>query len=217
MDKNLRDIVNQYLKIPYLFTIFFAIVTVAMFFISVKAGILMAISTVIYFGVIFSISSKWSSKMYNQVVDYGFEQGQIQKKLLKELSIPYTLVDKEGRILWYNAEFKEMVGRSFINPRFIYNIFSELSKTTLRKTYNKAKQYVEFDGHNYRIEIKRVRVEELEIRKQEEDGIDTILEGDQMLFALYFYDETEMITYKEACENQKIVVGLIYIDNYEEA
>lgn len=216
MDKNLRDIVNQYLKIPVLFTIFFAIVTVAMFFISIKAGVLMAVSTVIYFWVIFSISSKWSSKIYNQVIDFAFEQGQIQKKLLKELSIPYTLVDKEGRILWYNGEFKDMVGRDFSSRKFIYNIFSELSKSTLRKTQNKAKQYIDFDGHNYRIELKRVRVEELEIRKQGEIDSDTILEGDQMLFALYFYDETEMITYKEACENQKLVVGVIYIDNYEE-
>lgn len=217
MGNNLRDIVNRYLKVPLLFTIFFLIMTIVMFFISIKAGLLMAMSTIVYFCVIFMISSKWSSKIYNQLIDFAFEQGQVQKRLLKELSIPYTLVDKEGRILWYNREFKDMVGKDFSNRKYIYNIFSELSKGTLRKTQNKIKEYIDFNGHDYRIELKKVRVEDLDIRKNEEAEFEKIAEGEQMLFAIYFYDETEMITYKEACEAQKLVVGLVYIDNYEEA
>lgn len=217
MGQKLRRVVDEYLRVPILFSIFFIVVTIIMFFIHIKAGLLMAACTLIYSVVIFIVSSKWSSKIYNQVTDFAFEQGQVQKKLLKELSIPYTLVDREGRILWYNREFREMVGKDADNRKFIYNIFQELSKTNLKKAQSKSNQYIDFDGHNYRIEIKKVRVEDLEIRKEKDGAEENFLEKEQTMFALYFYDETEMITYKEACEDQKVVVGLIYIDNYDEA
>lgn len=217
MDKNLRDVVNRYLRIPIWFTIFFVIVTVVLFFVSIRAGILMAIVTIVYFAVIWNISSRWSSKIYNQVIDFSFEQGQIQKKLLKELSVPYTLVDREGRILWYNEGFKSIIGEESGKRKYIFNIFPELSKSVLRRTQYKIKQYIDFDGHNYRVEIKKIRVEELDIQKPDSMYQSVVAQGEQALFALYYYDETEMIAYKEACENQKIVVGLVYIDNYEEA
>ena len=33
----------------------------------------------------------------------------------------------------------------------------------------------------------------------------------------YLYDETELYNYKQAITDQKMVAGLIYLDNYDEA
>ena len=38
-----------------------------------------------------------------------------------------------------------------------------------------------------------------------------------MLIAVYLFDETEILTYKQMVNDQKMVAGLIYLDNYEEA
>jgi c-di-AMP phosphodiesterase-like protein len=59
--------------------------------------------------------------------------------------------------------------------------------------------------------MKRVVVDEL---AKEEEGTRGIKVNS--MIALYFYDETELVSYKEECENQRIVAGLVYIDNYEE-
>lgn len=44
------------------------------------------------------------------VFRFALEQGQIQKELLKELDIPYALLDTDGKILWGNAKFIEEIG-----------------------------------------------------------------------------------------------------------
>ena len=39
----------------------------------------------------------------------------------------------------------------------------------------------------------------------------------QKLIAVYLFDETEILTYKQMVNDQKMVAGLIYLDNYDEA
>ena len=39
---------------------------------------------------------------------------------------------------------------------------------------------------------------------------------DQSMIAAYIFDQTMLKMYMEQNENQRMVVGLIYIDNYEE-
>lgn len=36
------------------------------------------------------------------------------------------------------------------------------------------------------------------------------------IYALYLFDETEQVLFKTERENEKLVVGLIYLDNYDE-
>ncbi len=40
---------------------------------------------------------------------------------------------------------------------------------------------------------------------------------EQQILAVYLYDETELYNYKQAITDQKMVAGLIYLDNYDEA
>ena len=40
---------------------------------------------------------------------------------------------------------------------------------------------------------------------------------EEVLLAVYLFDETEVLSYKREIDNQKLVAGLIYLDNYEEA
>lgn len=45
----------------------------------------------------------------------------------------------------------------------------------------------------------------------------TVGDGDEYLTAIYLFDETELNRYIREKEEQKLVAGLVYIDNYEEA
>ena len=45
----------------------------------------------------------------------------------------------------------------------------------------------------------------------------SIEEDEQYLTALYLFDETELYNYIRENEEQKLVAGLVYIDNYDEA
>ncbi len=50
-----------------------------------------------------------------------------------------------------------------------------------------------------------------------DSAIVAINDTDEYLTAIYLFDETELNRYIRENEEQKLVAGLIYIDNYEEA
>ena len=50
---------------------------------------------------------------------------------------------------------------------------------------------------------------------QDREG--TAWEGDNALIALYLFDETEIVACRRENREQRMIVGLLYIDNYEEA
>jgi len=67
--------------------------------------------------------------------------------------------------------------------------------------------------HNFRIEMSKIYFEEM----AENSSIVSIEEDEQYLTALYLFDETELYNYIRENEEQKLVAGLVYIDNYDEA
>ena len=69
------------------------------------------------------------------------------------------------------------------------------------------------DDRNYRISMKRIYFDSV----TKDSAIVAINDSDEYLTAIYLFDETELNRYIRENEEQKLVAGLIYIDNYEEA
>lgn len=72
---------------------------------------------------------------------------------------------------------------------------------------------ITFGERDYRMNMQKIKLEPvLMIRKlfrQEK--------SDSYMIAVYMFDETEVNTYIREKEEDKLVTGLIYLDNYEEA
>lgn len=51
------------------------------------------------------------AQIYGELVSFATQYGQIQRKLLKELAIPYALLDEDGKVLWANSAFSRPVRR----------------------------------------------------------------------------------------------------------
>lgn len=209
--KGIGQQIEQYLRVPLYMIALFVLATITLLFFHEAAAIAMGGITVVYTVIVLVMYFRSGPKITNNLVNYIFEQGQIQKHLLKELSIPYVLVDWEGKILWSNDEFANLAGKDMMQYKEIEQIFPELTKDVFPKGENCASVMVEYKAANYRVEMKELIADELVEKHQ---GIAGII--DNSMTALYFYDETALIAYREECENQKLVAGLIYIDNYEE-
>lgn len=138
----------------------------------------------------------------------GFEQGQIQKDLLKELPVPYILTDDEGLVIWYNNSFAEMAGEK-IEKKNITQMFASLYKKVFPKPGSTKEFCITMEDRKFRVECKSVCMTEEEKEKGETDP-------DNVLLAFYFFDETQLMEYREESKSKRMVAGLIYIDNYEE-
>ena len=105
-EKKISQQIDQFLRVPMYLIPFFIILTIIGLVLESPYGYAMGLVTIIYGIVVSILYFRSGPKLSEHHVNYIFEQGQIQKHLLKELSIPYVLVDWEGKILWANQKFE---------------------------------------------------------------------------------------------------------------
>lgn len=70
--------------------------------------------------------------------------------------------------------------------------------------------HTEFEERNYKIVLRRAMDEEM--LEKAGEAVDP-----GMMVSMYLYDETEIVTLQRENQDQKMILGLLYIDNYEEA
>ena len=147
----------------------------------------------------------------NELISFATQYGQVQKTLLKEFIVPYALLDYNGKILWMNDAFAALSGKNRRYRKSVTNLFPELTKDKL-PTEREAEVTFQYEEKDYRAVMRPISIQRL----LEESGL-VEPEGNNDLTALYLFDETELNQYIRQKEDEKLVTGLLYLDNYEEA
>ena len=151
--------------------------------------------------------------LINELVNFATQYGTVQKQLLNDFEIPYALLDYNSRFLWMNEKFTEITGKDKNYHKSVTTVFPSLTKDILQKSEAVESINVMLDDRNYRISMKRIYFDSV----TKDSAIVAINDSDEYLTAIYLFDETELNRYIRENEEQKLVAGLIYIDNYEEA
>ncbi len=206
-----------YLLWPIILTSVLLCMNLSIYLIDRLAGYVMTAFTVIYFVMALTVYLVKRHKIAAELVRYAMDYGQVQKRLLKELHLPYAILDLEGRMQWGNDEFMDIIQERSAARRSISNIFPELTVDVLPKKEMDEVLHVVFHGRNYKVLLRKVVTPDFEddisFHLYDED----IWDGRNALIAMYLYDETEIISLLKENKEQKLITGLLYIDNYEEA
>ena len=214
----LRGALKVYLLWPVLLTVLLLIMNLSIYVvINKKAGFIMSVYVLIYFLVAITLFYLKRSRIAGELVRYAVGYGQVQKRLLKELALPYAILDVEGRMQWANDEFMDIIQEKSAARRSISNIFPEITEDTFPKTEKDETLHLSLNGRNYRAILRKVIAPSFDedvnwsLYEEENSWADP-----DALIAMYLYDETEMITLQRQNKEQKTITGLLYIDNYEE-
>lgn len=211
----LKGQLKNYLQWPLLLSVLLLAMNVCMYPVSVKAGILMSVFLAVYVGIVVMLYMSGRSRIYSDLVSFAAQYGQIQRKLLKELAIPYALLEEDGKVIWANTAFFQMSGKSKKNLRkSISWFFPEFTKDILSAEEWEDSRMVRFscEDRDYRADVRRVYMDEVL-----ETGAFLETEEESFLIAIYLFDETEINRYIRMTREQRLVAGLVYLDNYEEA
>lgn len=217
MKQNLkiRGQLRTYLQWPLIMSLFLLAANLAVGIVSPIAGIVMCGFTLTYILVALWLFVYRRKRLMGGLVEFSSEYALIQKQLLYEMAVPYAIADIEGHFLWLNQSFSEIVGEDKNCRKNIAAVFPELSRDFLGKMDEKASVHSSFDDRFYRIDIQQVALDEIDGMKIGAVGEES---GDaEVLLALYLYDETEILKCRQQIDNQRLVAGLIYLDNYDEA
>ncbi len=211
-EKILKKKIEFYLITPIFVSLFLILMCGALYFVDRKCAVIATVAVTLVILVELLVYVVTKRAVMPTLISFSFEQGQIQKELLKELAIPYALLDTDGKILWGNKLFVDQVGggskkriRKNISA-FFPQIGSEVFKA--KDTVNME---LELEGMQYVAELKRITFDEV---FQDEDAI--VDPKGEAIIAFYLHDVTELKKYKQENFDQKLVAGLIYIDNYDE-
>ena len=211
-NKNMRLKVQlrMYMQWPLIMTILLLAMNIWMYMTDQKAGLTMTVFVIIYAMIVGLLYFYNRSLILADLIQFSTQYKGIQNTLLKELTVPYAIILEDGHILWKNDRFSEIVdGRE----KFIQKIIPELNKGIFPKddeTRNELE--ITYKERDYQVELRRISLEGF----SESERMLQIPKEKEYFIALYMRDVTELNSYIRENEDQRLIAGLIYIDNYDE-
>ena len=211
----LKGRIRIYIQFCIYLGILLCVVDVAMFLIDYRAGLLLGGYTVLYFAITLSRYFYNKSIIINELVSFATEYGQIQRKLLRDLDLPYALLDDSGRVIWTNIAFETVTHQPKGYNKSITSLFPTITRDRLPDDsgVDEAQYELEYEGSEYVARFRKISLKEM---AEHSDIIDA-QEYNGYLIAVYLYDETALHIALQEVDDQSLSVGMIYLDNYEEA
>ena len=211
----LKGRIKTYIQFCIYLGVLLGVVDAAVFMIDVRAGVFLAGYIIFYFAITLSLYFYNKPVIMNELISFATEYGQIQRKLLRELDLPYALLDDNGKVIWTNAAFENIVHQPKGYKKSITSLFPTITRDRLPDNcgVDEAQYELEYEGNEYVAKFRKISLEEMAERS---DMIDA--EGyNGYLTAVYLYDETALRIALREVDDQSLAVGMIYLDNYDEA
>lgn len=205
--------INTYVKWPLWLSVLLVLFNVGMFFVDKKSGLVMLVFVVVYIGVALYLYYKNKGLIINDLINFATHYGQVQRQLLHDLEIPYALLDESGKIIWTNEAFEQTTHIKNGYKKSVMTLIPEINKEDIPFTEAENEIMIMHDGEEFRVSMRKVVLNEM---IDSSNVLDT-LETDSYLIAMFMFDETRINTLQRENDDQKVVVGLIYLDNYDEA
>ncbi len=213
-NKKIRPFIRSIIMWPLYLAVILIIMNIYVYFLDTNAGRVVTLFLVVYLaGVVVFILIK-REQINEQLVKFGASYGQVQKNLIKEMAVPYALLDGDGRLLSANNEFMAMCPDRIKLKVGIGQIFPEITKSVLPSDREKTVVHLTMGDKKYCAELKNIYIDDSDWN---EDKKSIVENRDNVLISIFFYDETEILRLQKYLTDRQLVVALLYIDNYEEA
>ena len=209
----LKGRLKRYVQTSLYLGFLLIVVNLLVYLLSVPAGLVVTGFAVLYFGVVLALQFYSKPVIINELVSFATQYGQRQRVLLREFMIPYAILDDEGYIIWTNRAFEKAVHKEKGYRKSITSLFPSITREKLPGESEFAEVNLTFENNFYSAKMRKIPMREMV------DSSD-IVEAEEYkgyLVAFYLFDETALKIALKEVEDQSLAVGLIYLDNYDEA
>ena len=198
------------MRIYYRWPVFLLIVLAALsligFFSDFRVGLSIAAAGVVYLIAMLIFYFVFRRSIKKRLTEFGASYAQAQNQLLRQVEIPFLLIDASGDVLWSNKTFRSLFG---VKKRsgLLSSIFPELENAEYKKIHTIQ---VTNGERTYALHCAPFRIESAR------ELADLSDQSTPALFNIYLIDETDLLYYRQTLAEERAVMALIYIDNYEE-
>lgn len=197
---------------PMISTLLLMLVNIPVYMLDIDAGFVLTVFIFIYFIISQLVYRYYKPMMSNELVGFATQYGMVQKKMLMDFEIPYAILSSEAKIMWMNQRFMEMTGKDADYHKSINGIFPTLTRELVQKTEDAQNVLIEREERTYRAYIKKMEFN----ADLSGSGLAVDEEDKDCLYGLYLFDETQLHQYIQENQEEKLVAGLVYVDNYDE-
>lgn len=210
---HLKGKLGMYMRWPLLMSLLLIGLNVWMYVVNRKAGYLMTIFVVVYIVIVVALYFYNRSRVLEEIFEFSMEYQGVSNALLQEMSVPYAVALADGKVVWANDSFWDIFSEKRKKERYLQQLFPELNQSMFPK---EDMRHMELEltckQHDYRVELNMVSMQGF----NEQESLLEIPEGQEYFITFYMTDVTELNSYIVENENQRLIAGLIYIDNYDE-
>ena len=215
--RKVRGTFRLYLQWPLFLSGLLIVLTAIVGAVSLKAGIIVSVFTLVYIGIALWLYFSRKRGMLEGLISFASAYGKNSQVLMDEMLIPYGITDKSGHFLWVNREFQAILDEDKSGLKNITALFPEVTKEMLATGGQMVSIHSAFGERRFRVDLKEVDLELFAGSGEEEQIKSGLAAESSSVTAVYLIDETQTIKYKHQINDQKMVAGLIYLDNYDEA
>ena len=209
----LKGRLKSYLQTSIYLGVLLVLVNLGIYVIDYRAGLVLTCFVVFYFAIVVALLFYNKPVIINELISFATQYGQIQRRLLRDLDLPHALLDEAGRIIWTNIAFEKAVHKEKGYRKSITSLFPMVTKERLPGDVDEVELSVSFENNDYMAKMKKISLKEMALNSDIIEDKDY----DGYLIALYLFDETALKIALQEVDDQSLVVGMVYLDNYEEA
>ena len=145
-----------YLQSGLLLGILLVFVNLCIYLMDYHAGLLLSGALLFYFAVMFTLMFYNKPVIMNELISFATQYGQIQKRLLREMEIPYALLDESGKVIWTNKAFEHVTHKEKGYHRSITTLFPALTKDKLPGIEEETEMDLEFEDCEFAAKMKKI-------------------------------------------------------------
>lgn len=212
-DIQLKGQLRLYMQWPAIMSVLLLAMNVWIYKIDHRAGFIMLIFVLIYMLIVGALYFFNRAVILRDLVEFSAQYGVVQNTLLKELSVPYALLMEDGRILWVNDEFNAIFEGEGKVSGSLAKYIPEINRSLFpKKEDQKVQREVRYEDREYLAELRKISVKGFSDSEQ----LMEMPKEQEYFIAVHMQDVTERNEYIRANEEQRLVAGMLYIDNYDE-
>lgn len=188
------------------------VLTAAVLYVNTLAGCIVGGFTVVLILSLVLLDVHYRSRVLIELMDFAHKFRGIEKEMLKNFLVPYAIVQPDGKLVWMNDMMAELTGKDADYHKNISTLFPAMNAAHFPLDEEARSLEIEYNERRYRVDMKRVSLGSMleDLEGVEQTG------GESCIVALYFFDITELLAFKQENYEQKPAVGLLYMDNYDE-
>ncbi|HAK58619.1 MAG TPA: DHH family phosphoesterase [Lachnospiraceae bacterium] len=217
----MQGILSHYLRWPLVLGILLIVMNIHIYTLNTDIGLYVSAYVGSYMILALLLVLVRRRTVLRDLVSYAMRFHVATKKLATEFEFPMCILDSNFISVWDNDKFRETFAGELGRRFGIEEAIPEIDIKSMPKGDESAQMHFHVDKTYYHATIKRL-------------DIDHMIEGDKkverelarrskrigisgQLFVLYVFDETDLVRTIQENYDQRLDVGLLYIDNYEES